>query len=584
MQNENMNKIAHIYCRVSTKKQGEGESLDTQEEICTRCANELGYKNTRVWREKFTGSTGDRPVLMDLLEYIKKNPDKSGAVVIRDIDRITRAGSFDYENIKRELEFNGVTLIDSYHLISPKQNALDHLGFDEYEWSWNSSSETAEKMKADYAKEERRNILIRTIGSSIILAGKGYVVRQALDGFRNKKIFIDDKKRTILEPNPERADFFVKMFEMRASRHHTDNEIVTKINAIGYRTVYRKRWDEHHEKIIGRIGGNELTVKHLHKIISEPKYCGIVIEKWTHSKPVKAPYDGLVSIETFNKANEGKIYIEKNNDNTYQVYYNHNQQKTISKKTRNNPLFPYKNIVLCPLCHKPFMGSSPRGKSGKYFPIYHCKRNHKYYGVNKKEFDSVVESLIKNIEFQQWFKESIDKTLIVEYRKKQKENMKDSKYVNLNIIRLEKQKETALDALIASDNQNIKAEIEARIGKLDIEIKSTRKERSEAELTEDDLTAFISEVKYFMEHQDELLLDSTNMQRQQALFGLVFEEFPSYEDLVNGTPKLTPIFAIKKPTHNEKVNVAGPKGLEPSTSCVTGRRSNQLNYDPAINC
>ena len=25
---------------------------------------------------------------------------------------------------------------------------------------------------------------------------------------------------------------------------------------------------------------------------------------------------------------------------------------------------------------------------------------------------------------------------------------------------------------------------------------------------------------------------------------------------------------------------AGPKGLEPSTSGLTGRRSNQLNYDP----
>ncbi len=28
-------------------------------------------------------------------------------------------------------------------------------------------------------------------------------------------------------------------------------------------------------------------------------------------------------------------------------------------------------------------------------------------------------------------------------------------------------------------------------------------------------------------------------------------------------------------------NLAGPTGLEPATSGVTGRRSNHLNYDPA---
>ena len=28
--------------------------------------------------------------------------------------------------------------------------------------------------------------------------------------------------------------------------------------------------------------------------------------------------------------------------------------------------------------------------------------------------------------------------------------------------------------------------------------------------------------------------------------------------------------------------MAGPTGLEPATSCVTGMRSNQLNYGPAL--
>ena len=33
-----------------------------------------------------------------------------------------------------------------------------------------------------------------------------------------------------------------------------------------------------------------------------------------------------------------------------------------------------------------------------------------------------------------------------------------------------------------------------------------------------------------------------------------------------------------------KVYMAGRTGLEPATSCVTGRRSNQLNYRPKAVC
>ena len=37
----------------------------------------------------------------------------------------------------------------------------------------------------------------------------------------------------------------------------------------------------------------------------------------------------------------------------------------------------------------------------------------------------------------------------------------------------------------------------------------------------------------------------------------------------------------RTPRHSNEVRMAGSTGLEPATSDVTGRRSNQLNYDPA---
>ena len=392
-----------VYCRVSTTRSAqEGESLDTQERICRVLTGSKGLgilPDDKVLRDAFTGRKDERPAMKQAFDYIRANPGKVDYFVIRGIDRFTRGGSYSYEHIKRELAKHGVKMIDTHGIIQPPTNTLEHLGF-EYEWSKTSPSQIAEVVTANAAAAEVTNILTRMIGREIELTQQGFKIRAAVDGCLNKRVFIENKKRFIQVPDPERAHYYIEMFHLRAKGTLTDKEIVSRLNAQGYRTLAAyKRWDRLHEKIIGRGGGVPLTVKRLQEVICRPIYSGVVCEKWTRGKPIKAAYEGLVSIETFNRANRGKVFIRETPVGL-EILYDYHPEKAVACKTRENPVFPYKNVVLCPICKKPFTGSSPRGRSGARFPIYSCSRKHKYVGIAKKKFENAIEDFVRHLNFR----------------------------------------------------------------------------------------------------------------------------------------------------------------------------------------
>jgi len=47
-----------------------------------------------------------------------------------------------------------------------------------------------------------------------------------------------------------------------------------------------------------------------------------------------------------------------------------------------------------------------------------------------------------------------------------------------------------------------------------------------------------------VEHPTRLLEQVKNLREQVALYGLIFEGLPTYEEILNGTPQLTPTFAF----------------------------------------
>lgn len=69
------------YCRVSSKGQLDNNSLEQQEtEILTK------YDNTIIYKEQFTGTTTDRPILNQLIKDLKLND----VLVVTKLDRLAR--------------------------------------------------------------------------------------------------------------------------------------------------------------------------------------------------------------------------------------------------------------------------------------------------------------------------------------------------------------------------------------------------------------------------------------------------------------------------------------------------------------
>ena len=543
MHTQHATKRCVIQCRVSSLKQShDGESLENQEASLRRFVAQRGWTivpEGKVWSTAISGRKTDREDFEDILKYIKAHPGKVDCYVFKAIDRFTRAGSGEYERMKAELAQCSVEMVDMYGVIQTSKNTLEEYGFS-YDWSTYSPSEITENIMATNAKQEVTTILTRMIGQEIKLTNEGYKMRRPLDGFLNQKVYIDGKKKPIQVPDPERAKFYVAMFELRA-RGLTDREIVEKVNAMGFKTLVMNRWDKAHRTIIGRTGGLPLSIQQLQRAIKNPGYAGIVCEKWTNYRPIKGKSPGIVTIQLFNEANQGKVAIVRAADGGLELRRGGVSEAGVMKRLKDNPLFPYK-VFRCPVCHGEFLGSSPKGKSGKVFATYHCARKHKYFGINKKAFEENVQTFIRNLNFRPELPQAIEFSFLKEYQAREKEIARAADHIRQNVAGLQSEQGLKLEALVATRSAVVRERLEKEYEELEEKINSARHSRFEMGIGAADIRAFRGLMEKIVEHPAEMLLGPMDISLRREMLGLVFERIPNYQEILNGTPKLAFVF------------------------------------------
>src|SRR5579859_8161124 len=341
-----------IDCRVSDPAQLKGGSLENQEIAGRSLADKNAWTVDKVFRKPHSATTSERDDIEEVIQHIRKRRSEGVNIskyIFKSIDRVTRMGTREYYILKERLEAEKVDLVDTTGIIQPKRNSLEHLGGNhQYWWSMSSPSEAAEMLAAHQGRQEVRDILTRLVGAEIKLVQEGYAVRRAPDGLKNKSVLVEGKKKIIRESS-ERATYIQKGFELRASGED-DIKIVELLNATGYKTPLYNRWDrsdKEHPRLIGQSGGNLLTVKQFQRTIQQTEYAGVIYEKWTKHRPVKAHWNGIVPIDIFNRANRGKIYINpdsfiraKSGDEV-EVLHNYSPWGKI-KRLKDNPEYPWK--------------------------------------------------------------------------------------------------------------------------------------------------------------------------------------------------------------------------------------------------
>lgn len=550
---------AVILARVSTRKQAVSGDPQQQIDQCREFIIRNDWEVAEVFEIVESARSDSREDFDEVIRYCLDKRNEIDYLVFREISRLTRGGSDKYLQMKKKLEAAGVKLRDVYGVIRDTVNVFDDLGL-EFEFSCESPTEKQETSDADEAKSSSKKALRTMFRPAINYVRLGYWSRQPLYGFKNVKIDTDEGERTIMEIFEKEARYMRKIFYMRADGC-SDKEIVGEVNSMGFKTrLYKKRDKTKKKKVIGFIGNNPLTIKQMQKMIKNPAYCGFVCEKWTLNKLVKAQFKGLVPIDIYNAALKGKQVI-KLVDGKYELLLN---QKPIVR-LKNNPLYPFKNLK-CHICDKEILGSAPRSKSGKHSKRYHCggkNRGHKYWSVNKKDFENNIYDFIGNVDFTDDYFQLFRQVVLDVWRQKQQVAVDESLIYGQRANDLRAEKKLLIEKIKSIDSKIVIEELSKEIERVNGELKVAETRRNVKEEKEHDIDLLLTYAEYFMEHLEELLIDRDNPVQQRSLFEFLFDEMPSYEKIVSGTPDLSLVFKLNQDSTLSKSEMVTPWGIEP---------------------
>lgn len=307
---------AVVYTRVSSAEQVDGTSLDTQRQICEQCAARLGLPVLAVLTDegKSAKTTRGRDALAAALAVCE---ERRATLIVYKFDRLARNVGDAYQ-MREILLAKGCRIVSATEgeaAASPMAKAL-----------FNMMATFAELDNDMRAERSATGMRARSLaGCYVTHPPYGMVAVRGKAG------------EPLLAPDPLTGPFVRETILAIVAGTMTQTRAIEAFRARG---VCRSQ---------------------AYNILRHPAYGGIIQNKFTDGREVRAAFDGLVTPDEWHQL-QTIIGAEGAAAKEPRMY------------RRNNPDFPFSRLIKCPVCGGPLTGGWSKGGNGDRYGHYFCPR------------------------------------------------------------------------------------------------------------------------------------------------------------------------------------------------------------------
>lgn len=337
-------KKAIIYLRVSTEEQVDNFSLGTQEELCRKEALRRGYEIIEVFKEEGRSAKNimGRPVLIQMLEYCRRNKKNFSAVFVYRLDRISRQTA-DYLAIRKKLAECEITLLSATEPTgnSPTEKLIETMlaGF----------AQLDNDVRSERTRNGMRARFLAGLHTGVVPIGyineNGYVTK-----------------------DPQTFDKVQKAWELIATGSKSLAEVAKIMNNWGLRQTLKGKEYPLRRQTAQRIFRNKF-------------YMGVLTSK-RYPDEVRGQQPPMVTQQQFYRV---QAILDGRNTNI---------ATPLAKKNKDNTEFPLRRVMHCGKCGIVFTGAWTKGRNCRY-KYYFCRDR---CGASSVPAEEVHKKLIELLE------------------------------------------------------------------------------------------------------------------------------------------------------------------------------------------